>query len=93
MIVRMLNLSTANSGGVKRATVTAKEGVQGASEVFKFTIVDQNLTATVAFGPDEEKDVSVIHTATGKGLVIVTNLASGMTLHCFLDVDAASDGC
>ena len=93
MIVRMLNLTTTNIGGAKKATVTAKEGGQGSTEVFNFTILDQNVSTTVSFGPGEEKDVSVSHTATGQGLVFATNQASGLTLHCFLDVDAASSGC
>lgn len=93
MIIRMLNLTTTNSGGVKKATVTAKEGGLGSTEVFNFTIIDQNQSTTVVFGADEEKDVSVTHTATGEGLVIATNQASGLTLHCWLNVDAPSSGC
>jgi hypothetical protein len=93
MIIRMLNLTTTNSGGVKKATVTAKEGGKGSTEVFNFTIIDQNVSTTVTFGADEEKDVSVTHTATGQGLVFATNQASGLTLHCWLDVDAPSSGC
>jgi hypothetical protein len=93
MIVRMINLTTTNSGGVKKATVTAKEGGEGSTEVFNFTVIDQNVSTTVTFAAGEEKDVSVAHTASGQGLVFATNQASGLTQHCFLDVDAASSGC
>ena len=93
MIVRMLNLTTTNSGGVKKATVTAMEGGLGSTEVFNFTVIDQNVSTTVVFTANQQQDVSVTHTATGQGLVIATNQASGLTLHCWLDVDAASDGC
>ena len=93
MIISMLNLTTTNSGGVKQASVTAKEGGDGSTETFTFTILNQNVSTTETFAKDEEKTVTVTHTASGQGLVIVTNQASGLTRHCWLDVDAASSTC
>ena len=93
MIIRMLNLTTTNSGGVKKASITAKEGGDGSTETFTFTVLDQNLSATETFAKDEERTVTVTHTASGQGLVIVTNQSSGLTRHCFLDVDAPSSTC
>jgi hypothetical protein len=89
----MINLTTTNVGGVKKATVTATEGGDGSTEVFNFTIIDQNVSTTQTFTAGQQKDVSIVHTASGTGLVICTNQASGLTLHCFLDVDAPSAGC
>jgi hypothetical protein len=89
----MLNLTTTNSGGVETASVDAKEGGDGSTETFNFTILNQNVSTTLAFGSQEEKTVTVNHTASGQGLVIVTNQASGLTRHCWLDLDAASSSC
>ena len=93
MIIRMLNLTTTNVGGVKTASITAKEGGDGSTEVFHFTILDQNKSATVTFAANEQKVVTVDHTASGQGLVIVTNQASGLTRHCWLDADLPSSSC
>jgi hypothetical protein len=78
--------------GRRQESYSYREGGEGGTEIFKFTVIDQNASTTVELGPAEEKDVSVTHTAGGDGLVFVTNQASGLTLHYWLDVDAASSG-
>ena len=93
MIISLLNLTATNDGTSKTVSVTAKEGGAGSTEIFDFTIIDQNKTATETFGASEEKEVKVTHTASGKGFVIVTNRSSGLARHCFLNVDAPKDGC
>ncbi len=93
MITSLLELATTNSGGVKTASVMATEGGEGSTEVFNFTIINQNISKTEVFGPRETKVVTVVHTASGQGLVLVTNQSSGLTRHCWLDVDAPRCAC
>ncbi len=91
MIVRLLNLTSRNDGTKKTVSVDAKEDETGGNETFDWVIINEQKTTTDSFQAREEKTTSVIHTATGKGLVKVTARSSGVQKTCSLDVDALED--
>lgn len=95
MINRMINLTTKNSGGTRRAEVTARADGNGASETFTFIIKGKSFsTGAVTFTAGQEKTVGVGHDQTGVGLVEVSSTPSNKKIGpCNLDLDAAEDGC
>ncbi|MGD0013830.1 MAG: hypothetical protein ABSD56_05330 [Bryobacteraceae bacterium] len=95
MIDRMINLTTKNAGGNRRAEVDARADAKGAEETFTFVIKGKAFsTGAEIFAPNEEKTVSVTHDQNGKGLVSVSSTPSNQKAGpCDLDLDAAVDGC
>jgi hypothetical protein len=87
MITRFLNLQSFNDGTTKSVSVDATEDVSGGMETFTFTIIDQTKQVSVNFASKQTQNVTVKHTAAGKGLVKVTAANSPKSLTLTLNVD------
>jgi hypothetical protein len=87
MIIALGNVESANDGTTKTVSVFALEDAAGGNETLLFTIIDQHVKQEVSFAPNAGKTVSVTHTASGKGLVIVSAAGSKEMATLILDVD------
>lgn len=87
MIIDFITLKCANDGTTKTVTVFAKEDATGGVETIKFVIIDQPKTLQVTFAPNQGQPVTVTHTASGTGEVVVTAAGSQKTIKRILDVD------
>jgi hypothetical protein len=88
MVSQFFNLQATNSGGTKTVSVTAVADANGASgETITFVIIDQTKTASVTIPAKTGQVVSVDHTASGSGMVTVTNGNGSAALPQFLNVD------
>ena len=87
MISGFLNLESSNDGTTKKISVFATEDGTGGMETFQFTILNQVKTVQMNFAPNQGQQVTVVHTATGTGLVTVTATGSPQKSKRILDVD------
>jgi hypothetical protein len=87
MISGFLNLQSFNDGTTKKVSVFAQEAGNGGLETIQFQVIDQALSVQVSFAANQGQMVSVVHTASGKGLVVVTAANSPQTTQKMLNVD------
>jgi hypothetical protein len=87
MIAGFLNLQSLNDGTSKKVSVLATEDASGGTETINFQILNQAKSVQVTFAPNQSQVVSVVHTASGKGLVTVSATGSPQKASCILDVD------
>ena len=88
MINLLINITTSNAGGSKKACVFATNDATAGQQTITFTVIDQTHVATEQFAAGEGKVVCVNHTATGQGFVVAS---SGTSMdRRFCNVDAAN---
>jgi hypothetical protein len=87
MIAGFQNLQSFNDGQTKKVSVFALEDASGGMETVQFQILDQTKTVTVNFASGQGQAVSVVHDASGTGLVVVTAANSGQSIRRILNVD------
>jgi hypothetical protein len=87
MIAGFQNLQSFNDGQTKKVSVFALEDASGGMETVQFQILDQTKTVTVNFAANQGQVVTMVHDASGTGLVVVTAANSGQSIRRILNVD------
>ena len=87
MIAGFQNLQSFNDGTTKKVSVFALEDASGGMETVQFQILDQTKTVTVNFASGQGQVVTMVHDASGTGLVVVTAANSGQPIRRILNVD------
>jgi hypothetical protein len=84
----LINITTTNAGGAKKACVFARNDNVAGPQTITFTVVNQTHVVNEQFAAGEGKVVCVTHTATGQGFVVAR---SGDEMdRRFCNVDAAN---
>jgi len=90
MIAGFQNLQSFNDGQTKKVSVFALEDASGGMETVQFQILDQTKTVTVELASGQGQVVTMVHDASGTGLVVVTAANSGQSIRRILQCRQAA---